>query len=153
MILGAGLYAKSVAALYDIIYITPAFALFKEGNYGKVAGFPYTDLTEYKNLVLKAKSLGADFIKIMVSGILDFNKFDKVSETEYQPDFVKELVHIAHAEGLAVMAHASGTEKVRYAALAGVDSLEHGYYMDHETMAILADKRSSGFRPQSQAQT
>jgi len=134
-------YAKSIAQEYGITYLMPVFALYKEGNYGKVAGVPYKDLKEYHSLVLKAKSLGADFIKIMVSGILDFDRFGVVSETNYTLSEVRELVHIAHEEGFAVMAHASGTEKVRIAAEAGVDSIEHGYYMDSETMQILKEKK------------
>jgi len=138
---GACLYAKTIAAEYGITYLMPAFAIFKAGNYGRVVGKPYGDLKEYAALVQKAKAMGADFIKIMVSGILDFNAFGIVSETNYTPELVKELVHIAHDEGMKVMAHASGTERVRYAALAGVDSLEHGYYMDAETMDVLAEKK------------
>ena len=110
---GACSYAKSIAQEYGITYLMPVFALYKEGNYGKVAGVPYKNLKEYQALVLKAKSLGADFIKIMVSGILDFNRFGVVSETDYTLGEVKELVRIAHEEGFAVMAHASGTEKAR----------------------------------------
>lgn len=136
---GACLYAKSIAKEYDLTYLMPAFALFRDGSYGRVAGVPYHDLREYYALVLKAKSLGADFIKIMASGILDFNRFGVVSETNYTLDFVKDLVRIAHDEGFAVMAHTSGTEEVRTAAEAGVDSIEHGYYMDLETMDILAE--------------
>ena len=138
---GACLYAKSIAQEYGISYSMPVYALYKEGNYGRVAGVAYRDLKEYRELVLKAKSLGADFIKLMVSGILDFDHFGVVSGTDYTPEEVAELVHIAHEEGFAVMAHASGTENVRYAAEAGVDSLEHGYYMDTATMDILAEKK------------
>ncbi len=137
---GASLYAKTIAADYGIDYLSPVFALYKEGNYGKVAGVSYADHKEFLQRVLEAKDLGADFIKIMISGILDFDQFGVVSETDYTTDFVKELVHIAHEEGFAVMAHASGTESVRQAAEAGVDSIEHGYYMDSETMDILKEK-------------
>ena len=137
----ACLYAKSIAQEYGISYSMPVSALYKEGNYGRVAGVSYRDLREYHELVLKVKSLGADFIKIMVSGILDFDQYGVVSETDYTPEEVKELVHIAHEEGFAVMAHASGRENVRYAAEAGVDSVEHGYYMDPETMGLLAEKK------------
>ena len=138
---GACSYAKSIAGEYGITYLMPVYALYREGNYGKVAGIPYRDFKEYHALVLKAKSLGADFIKIMVSGILDFNQFGVVSETDYCLSDVKELVHIAHEEGFAVMTHASGTEKVRFAAEAGVDSIEHGYYIDNETLQILKEKQ------------
>ncbi|MBR3244962.1 MAG: amidohydrolase family protein [Parasporobacterium sp.] len=138
---GACLYAKSIASEYGLTYLMPVYALFKEGNYGRVAGVPYFDLKEFQQKVLEAKNLGADFIKIMISGILNFDRFGVVSETDYTLDFVKELVHIAHEEGFSVMAHASGTERVRFAAEAGVDSLEHGYYIDTETMDILAAKK------------
>ncbi|MCQ2530081.1 MAG: amidohydrolase family protein [Lachnospiraceae bacterium] len=137
---GASLYAKTIAADYGITYLSPCFALYKEGNYGKVAGLSYADFTEFQERVAKAKELGADFIKIMVSGILDFDKYGVVSETDYTTEYITELVHVAHEEGFAVMAHASGTERVRQAAEAGVDSIEHGYYMDSETMDILKDK-------------
>ncbi len=137
---GASSYAKSIAGEYGITYLTPDFALYKEGNYGKVAGISYRDIAEYRVLVAKAKENGADFIKLMLSGILDFDCFGVVSETDYTLKQEKELVHIAHEEGFAVMAHASGGEKVRLAAEAGVDSIEHGYYMDEETMDILKEK-------------
>ena len=137
---GACIYAKEIAKEYGITYLMPSFAIFKEGNYGKIVGRPYRDLTEYRSRIAEAASLGADFIKIMVSGILDFSCYGKVSETNYTDEMVKELVHIAHEEGFAVMAHASGTDCVRRAAIAGADSIEHGYYMDDETMDILKDK-------------
>ena len=137
---GACLYAKSIASEYGLTYIMPAFALYKEGNYGRVAGVPYKDLKDYHSRVLEAKTLDADFIKIMVSGILDFDRYGVVSETDYNQELVNELVHIAHEEGFAVMAHASGTEAVRRAAIAGADSIEHGYYIDTEAMYIMAEK-------------
>ena len=137
---GACIYAKSIAGEYGITYLMPSFAIFKEGNYGKIVGRPYRDIKEYRTRIAEAASSGADFIKIMVSGILDFSSFGVVSETDYPEELVKELVHIAHEEGFAVMAHASGTECVRRAAIAGADSIEHGYYMDAETMDILKEK-------------
>ncbi len=138
---GACLYAKRIAGEYGITYSIPVYALFKDGNYGRVAGVPYRDLTEYRSLISNAASQGADFIKIMLSGILDFDRFGFVTETDYTLSFAEELVHIAHEEGFAVMAHASGTERVRMAALAGADTIEHGYYMDEETMDILAERK------------
>lgn len=136
----ACLYAREIAPQYGITYLIPIHALYKEGNYGRVAGVPYRNLFEYREMVQKAKKMRADFIKIMVSGILDFNHFGIVSETSYNQKEVNELVHIAHEEGFAVMAHASGTEAVRRAAEAGADSIEHGYYIDEETMDILSEK-------------
>lgn len=137
---GACLYAKEIAKEYGITYLMPSFAIYKDGNYGKIVGRPYRDLKEYRTRIAEAAASGADFIKIMVSGILDFARFGVVSETGYSDELVAELVHIAHEEGFAVMAHASGTDCVRRAAKAGADSIEHGYYMDAETMDIMKEK-------------
>ncbi len=52
---------------------------------------------------------------------------------------VKEMVHIAHEEGFAVMSHTNGAYGTRAAIAAGVDSLEHGNYMDEETVTMLAE--------------
>ena len=49
------------------------------------------------------------------------------------------MVHIAHEEGYAVMSHTNGAYGTRAAIEAGVDSLEHGNYMDEETVTMLAE--------------
>ena len=49
------------------------------------------------------------------------------------------LVHIAHEEGFAVMAHANGADTVLAAAEAGVDSVEHGAYLDGEALAAMQE--------------
>ena len=54
----------------------------------------------------------------------------------------KVMVHIAHEEGFAVMSHTNGSYGVQAAVEAGVDSIEHGNYMDDETISMLADSES-----------
>lgn len=131
--------AKHLAPEFGITYIMPAFSIFKAGNYGRVAGKPYSNIREYKELVYEAKTCGADFIKLMLSGIVDFNNFGVVSESEYSLSEIKELVHIARSEGFSVMAHVSGTENIVRAAEGGIDSLEHGYYINNEGIAAIKE--------------
>ena len=52
------------------------------------------------------------------------------------------MVHIAHEEGFAVMSHTNGCYGVQAAVESGVDSIEHGNYMDDETISMLADSES-----------
>jgi len=137
---GVSLYAKTISAEYGITYLTPAFAIYRQGNYGKILGRSYSDIKEYRQLIAEAKTLGADFIKLVLSGILDFNQVGVVSETDYPLELVKELVHIAHSEGFSVMAHVSGTDAILNACLAGVDSVEHGYYVNNEALEIMSEK-------------
>ena len=51
---------------------------------------------------------------------------------------IRELIHIAHEEGFPVMAHTNGSQAVRAAALAGVDSIEHGNFCDEDALQALA---------------
>jgi len=49
------------------------------------------------------------------------------------------VIHIAHEEGMAVAVHANGARTVEAAAAAGVDSVEHGAYLDADALAAMAD--------------
>ena len=60
---------------------------------------------KFHKRVLEAKQAGADFIKIMTTGILDFNEHGAITGTPLDGSEVKEMVHIAHEEGMAVMSH------------------------------------------------
>jgi len=82
---------------------------------------------------------GADFIKIMISGLMDFDRFGVLTQPGLPTDEIRELIHIAHEEGFAVMAHANGARTVEAAAAAGVDSVEHGAYLDGDALAAMAE--------------
>lgn len=139
---GASLLAGRLASEYGIEYRSPVFAIYKNGHYGKIVGRGFDTLKEYHQRVLEAASEGADFIKIMTTGLLDFNDDGKVTGTPVDEAEVREMVHIAHEEGFAVMSHTNGIYGTRAAIEAGVDSLEHGNYMDTETIAMLADSNT-----------
>ena len=102
-------------------------------------GRGFADIKEFHQRVKEAKEAGADFIKIMTTGLLDFNNHGRVTGTPLEAKEVKEMVHIAHEEGFAVMSHTNGAYGTRAAIEAGVDSLEHGNYMDEETVTMLAE--------------
>ncbi len=136
---GVASLAARLAPEYGIDYRTPVFAIHKNGHYGRIVGRGFDDLKEYHGLVLKAREEGADFIKIMTTGLLDFKNHGKVTGEPLEAEEVKEMVHIAHEEGFAVMSHTNGAYGTRAAIEAGVDSLEHGNYMDEETLSMLAE--------------
>ena len=136
---GVGAAAREMAAEYGIVYRTPLAPLILEGHYGGFIGEKYRDLREYAALVQKRREQGADFIKIMISGIMDFDHFGILSEPGLAPDLIRELIHITHEEGFAVMAHANGARTVEAAAGAGVDSVEHGAYLDGDALQAMAE--------------
>jgi len=72
--------ARELAGEYGIDYRSPIFAIHKRGHYGGIVGLPYDDHQGYRDLVKTAKLRGADFIKIMISGIMEFDTFGKLTE-------------------------------------------------------------------------
>ena len=134
---GVGAAARKIAPEYGITYRTPLAPLCMAGHYGSFIGEVYHTLPEYAALVRQHKAAGADFIKIMISGLMDFHQFGKLTEDPLPPHIIKELIHIAHEEGLSVMAHANGASAVEAAAAGGIDSIEHGAYLDRDALCAM----------------
>ena len=55
------------------------------------------------------------------------------------PEEIKELSHIAHEEGFSVMAHCNGAPAAIAAAEAGIDSIEHGAYLNEEALHAMKE--------------
>ena len=136
---GVGAKARELAPEYGIVYRTPLAPLCKKGHYGSFIGSTYEDFSQYAALVRQARSEGADFIKIMISGLMDFDCFGRLTEEPLSPGEIAELVHIAHGEGFSVMVHANGARTVQAAAEAGVDSVEHGAYLDRDALCAMTE--------------
>ena len=136
---GVGKMARQLAPEYGITYKTPLAPLCKAGHYGAFIGEKYADFKEYLELVRKHRENGADFIKIMISGLMDFDRCGVLTERGLEAGEIRELIHIAHEEGFRVMAHANGARTAEAAAAAGVDSVEHGAYLDEEALAAMKE--------------
>lgn len=138
---GVGAMARSLAPEYGIVYRTPLAPLCAWGHYGAFIGETYDSLSEYEALVAQRKAQGADFIKIMISGLMDFDRFGVLTEAGLDRDRIRALVDIAHQAGMPVMAHANGSAVVTAAAEAGVDSVEHGAYLNRQALDAMAEKK------------
>jgi imidazolonepropionase-like amidohydrolase len=79
---------------------------------------------------------GVDVIKIMATGgVLSLG--DSSQGAQMTNEEIKAVVETAHDYGLKVAVHAHGTEGMKRAILAGVDSIEHGTYMNDEIIALM----------------
>jgi hypothetical protein len=137
-ILGASAYARDIALEYGIDYKTCIFATHKLNNYGWIVGHAFTDSKEFHKLVLRAKKEKADFIKLMISGIMDFKTFGGLSGGGLELNEIPELINIAHGEGFKIMTHTNGADRIKAAIEAGADSIEHGYFMDEDCISMLS---------------
>ena len=138
----ASVIAGKIAPEYGIEYRTPVFAIHRKGCYGGIVGRGFSDMREYTALVREAVDEKADFIKVIFSGILDLGSDGHITDSPFGRDQIREMIHIVHEEGLAVMAHANGAETVKNVILGGADSLEHGHFMDEDCLHILAESET-----------
>jgi imidazolonepropionase-like amidohydrolase len=82
---------------------------------------------------------GSDLIKITATGgVLSMAKDG--SGAQFTLEEVKAIVATAHDYGFKVAAHAHGAEGMKRAVLAGVNSIEHGTYMNEEVMQLMKER-------------
>jgi imidazolonepropionase-like amidohydrolase len=88
-----------------------------------------------RRAVRYAIKYGADWIKITATGgVLS----DTATGTDQQmtDDELREIMDTAHGLGVKVAAHAHGTDGINAALRAGVDSIDHGSFLDRESIRL-----------------
>jgi imidazolonepropionase-like amidohydrolase len=93
---------------------------------------------EARGKVRENVKYGADVIKICASGGV-LSKGDLPGTAQYSPEEMKALVEEAHRLGRKVAAHAHGTQSIKEAIAAGVDSVEHASLVDDEGIRMAKD--------------
>ena len=83
---------------------------------------------------------GADLIKVCATGGV-LSKGDDPQASQYTLEEMKAIVADAHRLGRKVAAHAHGAQGILWASEAGVDSIEHGSYIDD---AAIAEMKKNG---------
>ncbi len=78
---------------------------------------------------------GANTIKVCATGGV-FSKGTKVGIQQLTEDEIRAATEEAHMRGLIIAAHAHGTEGIKAAIRAGVDSIEHCSFMDEEAIEL-----------------
>ena len=79
---------------------------------------------------------GADVIKICATGGV-LSKGDDPQASQYTIEEMRAIVADAHRLGRKVAAHAHGSQGILWATEAGVDSIEHGSYIDDASIAAM----------------
>ena len=94
---------------------------------------------QVNDVVRRDIKYGADWIKLMATGgVMDpHSSYDRQELSEEQ---MARAVEIAHRAGKRVMAHAEGTQGIKAAVRAGVDSIEHGTMLDEEGATMMEQR-------------
>ena len=82
---------------------------------------------------------GADCIKVIATGGV-LTKGAVPGNAQLLPEELEAAISEAHRHGLRVAAHAIGTEGIKNALRAGIDSIEHGHMLDDEALALFKER-------------
>lgn len=89
-----------------------------------------------QHMVRRNIKYGADLIKIGATGGV-LSKGDDPQASQYTLEEMQAIVADAHRLGRKVAAHAHGAQGILWASEAGVDSIEHGTYMNDEDIKMM----------------
>ena len=130
-ITGAAHYISITGGGGDINYSSPEQTLIADGL---IADGPI----EIRKAIRNEIKYGSDWIKILVTGAFH-SVGDDPRNVAFSPDELAEAVAEASRHNVPVAAHAHATEGINQAIRAGVRSIEHGTYLNDESIRLMVE--------------
>jgi imidazolonepropionase-like amidohydrolase len=118
---------------------TAGYAIYKKGTYGVFLGKGISKKDEISKTVKEIAAQGADFIKLVNSGIVSAKGGLHVTPGGFGQECLKIICAAALDVHLNVSCHVNGDEAIRDAVTAGVSSIEHGFFVSKETLHMMKE--------------
>lgn len=109
------------------------------GGHGHNMGIECDGTDECRKAARLQLKKGADMVKIMATGGV-LTKGVEPGQAQLNRDEIEAAVYEAHKCGKRTAAHAQGATGIKNAVLAGIDSIEHGFYMDDECIRLMLER-------------
>jgi len=93
------------------------------------------DVNQLRHVVRAQVKYGVDVIKILATGGV-LSRGDNPGAPQFTFEELKAAAETAHMAGRKIAAHAHGTEGIKNAILAGIDSIEHASLIDEEGIRL-----------------
>lgn len=124
----------------SVVVRSPGLGVKRPKRYG---GFMARDIEAGDDVapVVADMAETADDIKIILTGIIDFAAGEVKGAPQFDEDELRAIVQTAHAHAKKTFAHCSGLAGLKVAVAAGVDSIEHGFFMTSDILDAMAQKR------------
>jgi imidazolonepropionase-like amidohydrolase len=120
---------------------SPGAAIHRKGRYGSFMAEPLESFNSLNDCVEARVRAGADRIKLIPTGIINFKKGAVTAEPQMTAAEVSELVAAAKSFGKQGFAHASGDIGIERAIEGAVDSIEHGFFVRDDQLAKMRDRQ------------
>ena len=122
---------------------SPGAAIHHRGRYGSFMGGAIEDHASPADCVAARLAAGADRIKLIPTGIINFQKGAVTAEPQMTVEELRELVAAANGAGRQTLAHASGDAGIERVVESGVDSVEHGFFVRDDQLERMRERRTA----------
>lgn len=122
---------------------SPGAAIHHKGRYGSFMADPLENYASPADCVKARVDAGADRIKLIPTGIINFKKGMVTTEPQMTTDEILQLVAAAKSFGRQTFAHASGDVGIDRVIDGGVDSVEHGFFVRDDQLARMRDRQTA----------
>ncbi|WP_164976293.1 amidohydrolase family protein [Oleiharenicola lentus] len=120
---------------------SPGAAIHRRGRYGSFMGGALEEFASPADCVAARIAGGADRIKLIPTGIINFQKGAVTAEPQMTTAELREFAAAANGAGRQTLAHASGDAGIERVVEGGVDSVEHGFFMRDDQLERMRDRR------------
>jgi imidazolonepropionase-like amidohydrolase len=139
---GVGLSVKKNARR-GLSVRTAGYALFKKGGYGKFLGKGVKGKEEIVSTIREIAGAGADFIKVINSGIVSIKGSGIITDGGFSSEELKIIREETLKVGLELICHANSDPAIRSAVIAGASSIEHGFFISRETLRMMSESATA----------
>ena len=109
------------------------------GGHGWSMGREADGIDENRKAAREQLKAGADIIKVMATGGV-MTKGVEPGSPQLTMEEMKAAIDEAHKVGKKTATHAQGTTGIKNAVLAGIDSIEHAFFLDDEVIQMMIDR-------------
>ncbi len=117
----------------------PGAAINHQKHYGSFMARPIEEYGSPESTVAARIADGAHRIKLLATGIIDFEKGTVTAKPQMPAEELAAFVAASHDQGKHTMVHCSGNGGVENCISARVDTIEHGYFIDDDQLARIRD--------------
>ena len=118
---------------------SPGLAIRRPKKYG---AFMAREVSNQEEIIaaIDESAKDADDLKVILTGIIDFEAGAVNKPTQFDLENLKLIVEQSKQHGLKNFVHCSGLDGLELAVEAGVDSIEHGFFMTEEILDQMLEK-------------
>ena len=135
----AGLDAKRILK-GEMKVRSAGWAIFRKGTYGVFLGKGVAGKEEIKKTIKEISDSGADFLKVVNSGIVSPTGGGAVTAGGFSQEELKVIHGEAMEHNLEMRCHANSETSIGNAITAGASSIEHGFFISKENIDAMAEK-------------